>query len=98
MLDMKLVVNPAVVNESETMHAKMGTDATPITGHVNPLKKLREVSVTCGRGSSAAARGQSEKMRFGGGNNGARFIIINLRLFSMEELLAGWLGRKNDIF
>lgn len=28
-------------------------DAAPIMAHVNPLKKLREVLTTCGRGRSA---------------------------------------------
>lgn len=31
-------------------------DAAPIMAHVNPLKKLREVLMTCGRGRSVCGQ------------------------------------------
>lgn len=37
-------------------------DAVPITEHVNPLKKLREVLMTCGRGRSVQLGGNEQRL------------------------------------
>ncbi len=39
-----------------------GMVATPITEHVNPLKKLREVLMTCGRGRSVQLCGNEQRL------------------------------------
>lgn len=66
-------------------------DATPINEHVNPLKKLREVLMTCGRDRTAELCGNEWKIV-----REMEFVLNNIPLaasFSCQPVI---LSKKTD--